>query len=60
MSSERVVGNPEIGISPTNRDSTASSGDANLGCVFEVRHNFTGEELQVKFLPDSGENSLKY
>ena len=23
-------------------------------------HPFTGEELQVKFLPNSGENSLKY
>jgi hypothetical protein len=25
-----------------------------------LKPRFTGEELQVKFLPDSGENSLKY
>jgi hypothetical protein len=65
------VGNPEVGIPPTSRNSTASSGDAILGCVIPVsrrttptptveKHHFTGEELQVKFLPDSREISLKY
>jgi hypothetical protein len=64
----RFVGNPEVEISLTSRNSTASSGDAILGCVFGVSRReadpycpktpFTDEELQVKFLLDSDENPL--
>ena len=44
----------------------ASKLNAQRDTALAIRNNaaafrqFTGEELQVKFLPDSGENSLKY
>jgi hypothetical protein len=68
--SQWIVGNTQVAISRTSRNSAASSGDAILGCLFGVsrrtrptptvqKTRFTGEELQVKFLSDCAEIFLK-